>query len=101
MDGFEIDEELPELMDSLQLDGCLLGRRRRVGRFDDRVAALRDGPMPSRAHREVVADTMEPCRGIVRHAPGGDLDGQSKERVLREVFGLAWITRDTRQVTEE
>jgi hypothetical protein len=101
MDGFEIDEDLPELLDSLQLDGGLLGRNGSVGRFDDRVAALRDGATPSGAHREVVADTMEPCRWIVGDASRGDLDGQAEEGVLREVFSLAWITRDARKVTEE
>jgi hypothetical protein len=50
------------------------------------------------AHREVVADPVQPCAGLVGDAAGADLGGQSLERVVRQILGRGGIAGDAGQI---
>ncbi|HET8786275.1 MAG TPA: hypothetical protein VFM38_11615 [Candidatus Limnocylindrales bacterium] len=101
MDGLQLDEDAAELLGTFQFDGTVLGRGRTIGTLQDGVSALGDRPPPASAHRQVVADAVEPGAGIVRDAPGGDFGRQPQECILHQVLGLAGITHDAGEVAEE
>lgn len=101
VDRLQLHEDPAELRGTFQFDDPVLGRRRIIGTLQDGVGALGDGPTPASAHRQVVADAVEPGAGIVRDAPGGDFGRQPQECILHQVLGLAGITRDAGEIAEE